>query len=694
MNRFKNLSIRRKLIAISMFTSGVALTFAMVVLLIGAFFATRATIQERIDSLARVIGTNCTASLTFDDPDAARETLKALTAEPEIAYARVYTADGSLFAAYEGRRSDRGRRYRGSGEYGQTPHLKTIDTASTIRFAEGALNIIEPIRLDDRVIGAVEVSSDLKALYRRLQLVALICLGVLLIAIFMAYIVSARMQRTISEPVGTLTDVMKKVSRNKDYSVRVHSVSQDELGMLFTGFNQMLTEIQARDQKLYFTQFSVDHMADAGFWMDAGGNIVNINHAAVTALGYSREKLIGKPIGDIDPELGPQGWAGIWEQARKRKQITFEACHFSRDGRSIPVEVFANFLSFQGHDYLCAFARDIADRKALQFQLEQAQKMEAIGTLAGGVAHDLNNVLGGLVGYPELLLSEMTADDPLHRPLSIIKKSGEKAAAIVQDMLTLARRNVDLRSAVNLNHIVSDYLKSPEHEKVAQFHTNVTFDVQTDPELPNILGSEIHLSKTIMNLVSNAAEAMPDGGRVLIGTFYSQLNETLRGFQAIPKGDYAVLRVEDNGLGVSAADLAKIFEPFYTKKKMGRSGTGLGMTVVSGTVKDHRGFIDLKSMPGHGTRFDLYFPMTRMMLEEQTDTFVMEDFKGSERILVVDDVQEQREVAQMILTKLGYQVETATSGETALAYVQHQRADLLVLDMIMDAGMDGLKTYQ
>ena len=173
-----------------------------------------------------------------------------------------------------------------------------------------------------------------------------------------------------------------------------------------------------------------------------------------------------------------------------------------------PVEVNANYVEFKGKQYYCAFARDLSERQRIESKLEQAQKLEAIGTLAGGVAHDLNNVLGGLVGYPELILMDMPKDSPLRKPLTTIKDSGIKAAAIVQDLLTLARRGAVVHEVVNLNYIISDYLKTPEHQNLVKFHPGIEFKVDLDPSLLNNLGSSIHISKTIMNLISNGAEAI------------------------------------------------------------------------------------------------------------------------------------------------------------------------------------------
>lgn len=695
MFRFKHLSIKGKLVTISMFTSAVVMLFSLIAIFTGALFATRTSTQEQISSLARVIGTNCEAAITFDDPDAATETLKALTAEPQITYARIFKADGGLFAYYIRQKEGRNRHFLAQEAPAFVLQVMRSPLSEKHRFSNGVLQVVEPIELDRKIIGVVELASDLNVLYHKMKLIAAICLVIFLLSAVVAYLISNIAQRFISGPISNLTDIMNKVSRDKDYAIRGTYFSRDELGTLYQGFNEMLAEIQARDEKLYFTQFSVDHMGDAAFWIDTDGLIVNVNNAACKAVGISREKLLGMPIGDIDPTFGKERWEEVWEKVRRKKAVSFESTYLRRDGELFPVEVFANHLEFQHQEYLCAFVRNIADRKKLQFQLEQAQKMEAIGTLAGGVAHDLNNILGGLVGYPDLLLMDLPQGSLMRQPLTTVKKSGEKAAAIVQDMLTLARRGVDLRTAVNLNNIIDEYLQSPEHEKIISFYPYIKFLVDLDPDLPNILGSEIHLSKTLMNLVSNGAEAIPQGeGRIRIKTYSSHLDDPLRGFQTVVEGDYAVLSIEDSGSGMTEEEMANIFEPFYTKKKMGRSGTGLGMSVVSSTVKDHKGFIDIKSRLGAGSRFELYFPVTHQVIQEKVNHFSFENYMGHETILVVDDVPEQREVATIILGKLGYRVITVTSGEAAVDYLQERSVDLLLLDMIMDPGIDGLETYR
>ncbi|MGV7223527.1 MAG: PAS domain S-box protein, partial [Nitrospinales bacterium] len=338
---------------------------------------------------------------------------------------------------------------------------------------------------------------------------------------------------------------------------------------------------------------------------------------------------------------------------------------------------------------------DITEKNRLESQLQRSQRMEAIGTLAGGVAHDLNNILSAQVSYPDLILMDLSKDSLLREPILTIQKSGKKAAAIVQDLLTLARRGVVATEVVSLNDIIEDYIRSPECENLMAFHPGVKIKSDLEPGLLNIKGSSFHLATTVTNMCSNAAEAMPMGGNISISTRNKYMDLPVKGYENIKAGDYVILTVSDSGAGISPEDLEKIFEPFYTKKVMGRSGTGLGMAVVWGTVKDHEGYIEVQSTEGIGTTFNLYFSVTRKEIGASEEALSMEAYMGKgESILVVDDVEAQREIAFKLLDKLNYAVTSVSSGEEAVDYMKNNSVDLLVLDMIMDPGIDGLATYQ
>ncbi len=393
-------------------------------------------------------------------------------------------------------------------------------------------------------------------------------------------------------------------------------------------------------------------------------------------------------------ELGRQ--SGSFERS-----VTMEVELFHKDGRVVPAEVSASFLLGEGGTPvgILGVTRDITERRRaeeekreLMERLARSKKMEALGTMAGGVAHDLNNVLSGIISYPDLLLMDLPPDSPLRRPLEVIRESGKKAAAIVQDLLTLARRGVPTFEVLNLNLLVEEYLVSPEYLRLKAFHPRVDVETRLDPDLLNILGSPIHLSKTLMNLVSNAAEAMPQGGKVVIATENVHFDTPPAG-RELREGDYALLRVIDTGIGIPPEDLQRIFEPFFTKKKMGRSGTGLGMAVVWGTVQDHRGAIEVQSAEGQGTEIRVYLPATRESCPLRSPSVSLEALRGAgEKVLVVDDMKEQREIAVKILGELGYDVRAVESGEQAVELLRQEKVDLLVLDMIMDPGIDGLET--
>ncbi len=346
------------------------------------------------------------------------------------------------------------------------------------------------------------------------------------------------------------------------------------------------------------------------------------------------------------------------------------------------------FIGTQG------IVRDITDRKKLEFQLLQAQKMEVIGNLAAGIAHDLNNILSGLVSYPDLLLLEIPKDDPLHNKISIIQKSGQRAAAIVQDLLCMARRNITIAGISNINAIIGEYLESPEYRQLQTLHPNITLAVDLDENLVNINGSTVHLSKVIMNLIHNAMEAMPDGGAVALATKNITLDSGLNGFEHIPAGEYVRLSVTDNGIGIPQSDLQKIFEPFFTRKMTNKSGTGLGMTIIWATVKDHHGYLDIASREGQGTTVNIFLPVAPGSTSLPEQPVVLEEYFGSATILVIDDVAEQLHIATTMLKRLGYTVHAAESGEKAITMVENQNFDLIMCDMIMPGGMDGLETYK
>ena len=521
-------------------------------------------------------------------------------------------------------------------------------------------------------------------------------------------------EHIVSIMIGEMGFALENASLHEQAVEHMKNLQQNTVE-LKNANKQLQDEIAERkklEEKLEDTNTFLKNIFDSStsisiIYTDFEQNILLWNKGAENIFGYSAEEMVGRQkIGILYPDKETKEMVNVIKSSivKDKKNITKELQEITKSGRSIWVNLNLNPTYDEKGNVIgiLGIGEDITERKRqekekqrLKTQLQRSQKMEAIGTLAGGVAHDLNNILAGLVSYPELLLMDLPEDSPLRKKISTIQKSGEKAAAIVQDLLTLARRGVAITEAVNLNTIIYDYLMSTEYRKLKEFNPHVIVETDLEKDLLNILGSSVHLSKSLMNLISNAAEAMPDGGEIHIVTENRYIDRPIRGYDNVEQGDYVTLTVADTGIGISSEDMEKIFEPFYTKKKMGRSGTGLGMAVVWGTVKDHNGYIDAQSRKGKGTTFTLYFPVTRKELATEKVSVSIEDYTGKgETILVIDDVKEQREIASQMLTKLGYVVTSVASGEEAVAYLKDNTVDLLVLDMIMDPGIDGLETYK
>lgn len=553
--------------------------------------------------------------------------------------------------------------------------------------------------------------------------------------LFLASLVGIYFSRALT----ALREATRVVNRG-NFDVQVKSVMSGDVGELIDDFNRMvsrlskttvrkeqlksseekLKEINAklleeiRERKRAEDRLRSSEELYRSIVENSHGGIVLIaddyriiygNSEMTRITGYTVEESTGMDFREFIEESDRELVGDRYIMRRSGEPVSqrYEFTVLRKDGEKRCVEIISTVITDSaGSKRTIAQILDITEqrktnqeKRELALQLQRAQKMEAIGTLAGGVAHDLNNILTGLVSYPELILMDLPDDSPLRKAVLTIQKSGEKAAAIVQDLLTLARRGVASTEVVNVNAIVQSCLKGPEFEKLKLRYPKAEVQTRLDPDLLNIMGSQVHLSKTVMNLISNAAEAMPDGGEIFISTANRYIDSPIRGYDQVAEGDYVIFSISDTGIGISANGLEGIFEPFYTKKVMGRSGTGLGMAVVWGAVKDHNGYIDVQSIEGRGTTFSLYFPVTRKKLGSDSELLKMEDYRGKgEAILIVDDVEEQQGIARKILKRLGYSVDTVSSGEEAVAYMKEHCADLVVLDMIMEPGMDGLETYK
>lgn len=467
-------------------------------------------------------------------------------------------------------------------------------------------------------------------------------------------------------------------------------------------------------QKRY--RYLVNNSPDTIYTLDHKGHFTFVNNSIEKMIGIKSKDIIGRHFSKIIAPNNILKYKWVMNERRTGKRAKtwneLQLLKFDRFGKPKSDILFAELQSTGMYNntnlptqntFMGTYGviRDITERKnseakhdKIKAQLARAEKMEAIGTLAGGVAHDLNNVLSGVLGYPELILMDLPPKDPNRNYILQIKKSGEKAAVIVKDLLTLARRGVPVSDVINLDTVICEYLASGEYYELNSRYPNITFDTSLNCKHKNIMGSCVHLSKCLMNLLSNAVEAMPLGGTICISTQTCNINSGNQNHLQMKNGEYIKLMVSDTGIGICPEDIKNIFDPFYTKKKMGRSGTGLGMTIVWTTTKDYNGYIDVQSERGKGTTFILYFPVTKKS-EKIEAPFNLESIKGkAQTILIVDDIHEQREIGSNMLTALGYKIECVTTGEESIDYIKTRHADLILLDMVLGTGFDGLDTYK
>ncbi|MFH1215733.1 MAG: ATP-binding protein [Pseudomonadota bacterium] len=327
------------------------------------------------------------------------------------------------------------------------------------------------------------------------------------------------------------------------------------------------------------------------------------------------------------------------------------------------------------------------ERQEVQERLHRSQKMEVIAMMAGGVAHDLNNILAGIVSYPDMLLLDQPEDSPMRRPLTIIKQAGKRAAAIVDDLLTVARGIAQRKDPVVLNRVIDQYMNSPEFSQLRTRYPQVSYETDLTDSPTLLTGSSVQITKALMNLVTNAAEAIDGPGKISISTSVEPAHDLV----ASPK---IILRISDNGQGIDTEDLERIFEPFYSSKVMGRSGTGLGLAVVWNVIQEHGGMVEAESSPS-GTTFEIQLPASKDTIKPPSQAQQESIVTGhGEEILVVDDDEQQRMIASSMLKRLGYTPRTVMNGEEAVAFMKDNKTELVLLDMIMAPGIGGRETYE
>lgn len=414
------------------------------------------------------------------------------------------------------------------------------------------------------------------------------------------------------------------------------------------------------------------------------GRVTDVNPFLVQLLGIHHDEMIGRTVGELSPFKDIVSNQNMLEKLQRLGYVRYENLPLeTSDGRNIAVEFVCNVYQAGSQQVIQCNIRDITARKQLekekeqlQTQLLQSQKMASLGTLAGGIAHDMNNVLGAILGLASAHLGNQPHGTPLHQALDTICKATERGGKMVKSLLSFARQSPVENNKLDMNAILKEQVSLLEQTTLAKVH----LELDLEPELRPILGDASALTNSFMNLCVNAVDAMPGNGTLTLHTCNVD-------------NDWIEVTVEDNGMGMSKEVLGRAIEPFFTTKETGK-GTGLGLSMVFSTVRSHQGQMAIESEPGKGTRVKLRFPACMRDREVITPAVfeVMLPSHGSLKVLVVDDDGLVRSSIQAILEVLSHTAITAQSGEEALDMLEGGlKADLVILDMNMP-GLGGIGT--
>ncbi len=512
----------------------------------------------------------------------------------------------------------------------------------------------------------------------------------------------AELQTRLRHATNELHVVRQEHEETTSRYFEIYSHMENKVAERTRELEELHKRLETKGQEL---QLIIDSSPDIIYYKDVAGRYVRVNRTFIEAFGTSMEEVLGKKDHEVFsdepnavftddqkvlengiPELNQEAVIGTLQGNRpvKADKIPYR----DSEGRLVGVIGFLTDLT--------EIQRAEQEKQDLRERVARAEKMQALGILAGGIAHDSNNILAGITGYIQLVLMDLSEDDVYREYLECALGSANRMAELVQDLLALARRGLNDTAVIDLNEVVSGYLGSITFDRLKAAHPGINVCSQLEPNLRPIRGKAAQLEKVLMNLVSNALEATGDKGKVVVATYRRRVEGPIKAYDlTVNEGEFCVLEVEDTGSGIAEADLSRIFEPFYTRKVLNKSGTGLGLAVVYGIVKDHDGFIDVKSEQGEGTTFTVYFPASDEPAETSDDAASDEPFRGrGETVLVVDDIPQQRQIASAMLLRLGYRPVAVASGEEAVDYVRDHAVDVLLLDMILEPGIDGLETYR
>jgi two-component system cell cycle sensor histidine kinase/response regulator CckA len=508
-----------------------------------------------------------------------------------------------------------------------------------------------------------------------------------LITLFAIISINILIGRLVTRPV---TALYRSASMFKDGvmpdDISLPGGSAGEIGELSEEFGRMCRAIKEKEDRLVESgrrlRSLFERVEHGIFRLDQDGNIVETNSRF--------RELFGEVKGLCDILMGEKSAADCLRKAALERGLHIEDRAVGKKGEELVVSVSlypdvdsgGNTTGFDG------YIIDVTEKKRMEERLIRSQKMEAVGTLAGGMAHDFNNLLTAILGYAEIILSMTKEGDQFNKPATIIYDAAKRGADFGKKILTITRKEKMEAKFVNINEIARSSIELLQRS----IPKNIEIVVNLDQHIPLTKADPSQLQQVMINLAVNARDAMPNGGRLTVETSTVGAENGAANNIDSPNGGFIKLSVADTGVGIDTVTQRRIFDPFFTTKEMGK-GTGLGLYIVHSIINNHGGYINLYSEPMKGTQFNIYLPVTKGQdVEEQFDTT---SIRGTGTILVIDDESDVRELCKDMLEPLGYTVLVAGSGSAGIGVYREmkERISLVVLDMIMPK-MGGSEVFQ
>jgi len=679
------LSFRTKILLYAVLVGTASLIFVGGALLIQDTYATRRDFSQDRQNEGDFIVRSCAAAVSRQNADFANLVLQGLVTSPTVDLAAIYLPDNSILAKYT--------RGEPLADLGPAPGPAGSE------YSERQLRTTVPIVFQGQRVGTLLISSFRPAWRPRLKKYTRLFLAVSAVSLLLSLVLATSFRSTLLRPVRELEATARSITHSHDYTTRAKKFTDDELGELTDSFNDMLSRIQEREQDLKQSEnrFSglLSRLGEAVFKMTVPDLVIEYcSPAAESVFGYTAAEFLARP-GLLTEICHPESagalrhefdrlLAGhtseVWEylvvdpDGQQRRILQTNTFETDDCGRIVALAGCCTDTSKRHQAQL--------EKQRLEIELQQAHKLEALGTLAGGIAHDFNNILEAILGYTDLAAADLPPEHPVQEFFVQVRRAGTRATHLVRQILTFSRRSDQGKIPVQLDGIVQEALAL----LLATVPKSVVLELDSPSDLSSVVADADQIHQIIMNLCTNAIYAMePDGGRIRLTVNELDLKANHPDLlETMVAGRHLQLLIDDTGTGIEPDILDRIFEPFFTTKPQGE-GTGMGLAMVYGIVRDHRGNITVTSQPGKGTIFRILLPIA-------DDALTAPVQPRKHRVLFVDDEEVLVQLVQRTLAPMGYNITAFSDPLVALETLCRKPGDfdILVTDMTMP-GMSGLE---